>query len=103
MNPYIDLKGASGVLYRYTLAENARPKTAVSGTFVYVKEAKPGPKIVYAGQTINLAEGAPELWSEAKAKGATHLYTRLNVAAAAREAELADLLAVETPPMNEQH
>jgi len=100
MNSYIDLRGASGAVYRYTLAENAKPRTAVSGTFVYIKAGKPQPQVLYAGQTLNLSEGAPELWPQAKEQGATHLFTRLNVASAAREAELADLLAVETPPMN---
>jgi len=101
MNSWIDVRGASEQLYRYQMAENARPRSAVSGTFIYVRQEKKGHSIIYAGQTLNLAEGSPAFWQLAvKEHGATHLYTRLNVAAAAREAELDDLLAVETPPMN---
>lgn len=100
MNTWIDIQGASGALYRYQLAENARPRTAVSGTYIYVKAGQ-HLEVVYAGETINLSEGSIELWSQAsKDYGATHLYTRLNVAGAAREAELADLLATGEPPMN---
>ena len=102
MNNWIDLRGASGQLYRYQLAENARPRTAVSGAYVYVKHAKGGPQIVFAGQTLNLSEGAAELWPQAvKEFGATHLYYRLHVSSAAREAEIEDLTAAELPPMNE--
>lgn len=101
MNLWIDIRGASGALYRYQLAERARPRTAVSGTYLYVRDGKQ-PQIVYAGQALNLSEEAPELWPKASSEfGATHLYTRLNVASAAREAELEDLLAAETPPMNQ--
>lgn len=101
MNQYIDLRGASGALYRYTLAENAKPRSPVSGTFVYVRDGQPEPAVLYAGETNNLADGAPELWPVAvKTHGATHLFTRLNVASAAREKELEDLFAVEVPPMN---
>ena len=101
MNMWIDVKGASGATYRYQLAENARPRTAVSGAFLYVREA-PQLEIVYAGQALNLSEGSTELWHQAvRDYGATHLYTRLNVASAVREAELADLLDAVKPPMNE--
>jgi hypothetical protein len=101
LNPWIDLKGASGATYRYTLAENAKPRSPVSGTFVFVKQAKPAPRVIYAAEAMNLSEVAPELWPQAvKEFGATHLFTRLNVARAAREAELSDILAAEQPPMN---
>ena len=103
MNSWIDLRGASGTLYRYTLAEDAKPKTPVSGTYIYLRAAKPEPQVIYAGDTLNLSEGALELWPQAvKEFGATHMYLRLNVARAARKAELADLFDVETPPMNER-
>lgn len=102
MNSWIDLRGASGALYRYQLAESARPRTAVSGAYVYVRETKDGPRIVFAGQTLNLSEGSTELWPQAVNEfGATHLYYRLHVSAAAREAEVADITAAEMPPMNE--
>ncbi len=101
MNSWIDVKGGSGAIYRYQLAEQARPRTAVSGNYIYLREGRE-PKIVFAGQSLNLAEDSTLLWQRATAEfGATHLYYRLNVAGAAREAELADLLSAEVPPMNE--
>ncbi len=98
MKPYIELKGASGAVYRYKLAENGEPGTTIAGNFVYV-DAKG--LVVFAGQANNLVD-AKARWSEASARhGATCLYTRLNVSGASRADEYSDLVIALQPVMNQ--
>ncbi len=97
MKPYIELKGASGAVYRYKLAEDADPRTTIAGNFVYLDAQG---SVLFAGETNNLV-GANALWSEAERHhGATTLYTRLNVSGASRAEEHADLVAALDPVMN---
>ena len=104
MKEQIEFKGASGAAYRFRLAENGDPKTTISGNFIYVKEADRQPEVVYAGATTNLASGVREKWDEAvKQHGATHIYTRLNIASAARSQELEDIVSGLHPVMNAAH
>lgn len=99
----IEFKGASGAAYRFRLAENGDPKTTISGNFIYVR-GDSTPEVVYAGATSNLAVGVREKWDEAvKSHGATQIYTRLNVGAAARAQELDDIVEGLHPVMNEAH
>jgi hypothetical protein len=102
MNDQIDLRGASGAVYRYRLDNPAWPENAAGGEFVYVRQAQHGPQVLYAGHTDCLARANRERWHEAVAEyGATHLYTRLHVSCAARIQELEDLIAALRPVMNE--
>ena len=97
MKPYIELKGASGAVYRYKLAEDADPRTTIAGNFVYVDGAG---VVLFAGEANNLI-GANARWSEAVARhGAAHLYTRLNVSGASRAEEHADVVTALNPVMN---
>lgn len=97
MKPYIELKGASGAVYRYKLAEDADPRTTIAGNFVYV-DAKG--VVLFAGEANNLV-GANARWSDAVTRhGATALYTRLNVSGASRAEEHADVIAALNPVMN---
>lgn len=97
MKPYIELKGASGAVYRYKLAEDADPRTTIAGNFVYLN-AEGG--VLLAGETNNLI-GATSRWHEAQSRhSATSLYTRLNVSGASRSEEYADLIAALDPVMN---
>lgn len=102
MGSYIDVAGASGASYRFTVAENAKPVTPVAGVFVYVRQPPDEPAaLLFIGQADSLAADAPAHWAEAVERyGATHLYVRLNVARSARQADMADLLAAYAPPMN---
>lgn len=101
MKDQIEYKGASGAAYRFRLAENGDPKTTISGNFIYVREGDSPATVIYAGATNNLASGVRERWEEAvREHGATHIYTRLNVASAARAQELEDLVAGLHPVMN---
>ncbi len=97
MKPYIELKGASGAVYRYKLAEDADPRTTIAGNFVYL-DAKG--VLLFAGEANNLI-GASARWSEAVSRhGANALYTRLNVSGASRAEEYADIVAALDPVMN---
>jgi hypothetical protein len=102
MISYLDLTGVSGAAYRFARIENARPPTAHSGLYLYVREeADAAPAVLFLGETENLMTGAAGRWAEAQAKhGATALFTRLHVGAAARRAELFDILSAATPVMN---
>ena len=104
MKEVIEFTGASGAAYRFRLAENGDPKTTISGNFIYVRAADANPTVVYAGATTNLASGVREKWEEAvKEHGATHIYTRLNIASAARTQELEDIVQALHPVMNAAH
>ena len=95
---HIDLQGASGTVYRYRYAGEAEPKTAMSGNFAYVAADR---RVIFLGQTDNLMTGARTRWNEASSKhGATQLFIRLNISAAARNSELLDLLGAISTPMN---
>ena len=97
MKPYIELKGASGAVYRYKLAEDADPRTTIAGNFIYLDAQG---VVVFAGETNNLV-GSTERWSEAVTRhGAATLYTRLNVSGASRAEEHADIIAAISPVMN---
>ena len=97
MKLYIELKGASGAVYRYKLAEDADPRTTIAGNFVYLDGKG---VVLFAGEANNLI-GATARWSEAVTRhGATHLYTRLNVSGASRAEEHADIVSAIDPVMN---
>ena len=102
MDRQIDLRGASGEIYRYRCAEGGDTRTPTGGNFVYVTIRDEDVTVLYAGASPSLITGAQERWNEAMSRhGATHLFFRLNVAGAARERELADLVAGHAPVMNE--
>jgi hypothetical protein len=97
----IDLKGATGAVYRFRLAENGDPKTTISGNYAYVRAGDGLATVLFVGETVNLASGVRDRWTDAVAKhGATHIFIRLNVSGAARANELADLLEALNPVMN---
>jgi hypothetical protein len=73
-----------------------------AGNFIYVRGEGDDMEVVYAGETYDLAQGAKSRWLEAERNyGATAIYTRLNITAAARERERAEILAAYDPPMNQ--
>ncbi len=101
MNDHIDVRGGSGKLYRFRLAENGKPGSAMSGTFAYVRGDPDEHELLFVGETDNLMNGAQERWMEAVDKHrATHLYIRLNISAATRNEELEDILSANAPVMN---
>ncbi|AYV48359.1 hypothetical protein CFHF_25370 [Caulobacter flavus] len=97
MKPYIDLKGASGAVYRYKLAEDRDPRTTIAGNYLYVNAEG---VVVFAGEANNLHDSTRGFAEAAEKHGAEHLYTRLNVSGASRADELADLLSELSPAGN---
>ena len=98
MKPYIELKGASGAVYRYKLAENGDPATTIAGNYVYVDSKG---TVVFAGEANNLIDSKAR-WSEAYSRhGPTWLYTRLNVSGASRADEYSDIVIALQTVMNQ--
>jgi hypothetical protein len=92
MKTFIDLEGASGATYRFRLWEAGAPHQPIAGNYVCVRADKAGYAIVGIGETLDLSQLRGKL-SKRVREAATHVYTRLNVARANREAEHADLMA----------
>ncbi|MDE2487026.1 MAG: hypothetical protein KGO51_06475 [Alphaproteobacteria bacterium] len=98
----IELAGKSGARYRYTLLNESRFLPPAGANFVIAEVSAQGARIVYAGETDNLAN---ETWRSALERArASHpkvkVLTRLNVTRAIREAEREDLIAEHQPPLN---
>ena len=96
MNDFVDLQGASGARYRFRLWPEGAPHSPMAGNYVYLKEQPDGFVVVLAGATNDLSRARVEGKAAAK-KGATHLYTRLNVARAVRAAEHEDIVGFYKP------
>ncbi len=103
MTRQIELAGKSGARYRYTSIEEDRFLPPAGANYVIAEVTPDGPRVVYAGETDNLAsqswrstlEKARETYAEAR------IMTRLNVTRAVREAERIDLIEHYNPPMNQ--
>ncbi|QUD86936.1 hypothetical protein [Phenylobacterium montanum] len=96
----IEFVGASGATYRY-FPRNGQRLSPSGGNFIYARDTVEGLVVVYAGEAESLAATADDRWTEAQAKfGATHAFVRLNVTAAVRRQELADIIGAYAPPMN---
>jgi hypothetical protein len=101
MKDQIDCRSRSGEYFRFALFKEGRPMSPMAGNFLYVRGEDEAMEVVYVGQTDNLAQHAQERWSEAERNfGAGGIYTRLNITAAARRREHAELLNAYGPPMN---
>ncbi len=102
MNRQIELAGKSGARYRYTPLEEERFLPPAGANFVIAKVTPEGAKVMYAGETDNLAN---QTWRSAlekarQAYGDAAILTRLNVTRAVRKAEQDDLVEEHQPPMN---
>ena len=110
MRDIIDVRGASGVTYRFARFRDGSPLSAMGGNFIYARpptarqgteDEKEGAEVVYAGEAQNLLTDARRLWDQAVAEhGVSDLFTRLNISERVRRQELADILAAARPPMN---
>ena len=92
MQDFIDLKGASGAEYRFRLWPEGAAHPPMAGNYVFLKEEPQGFTVVLVGVTNNLSAARGD-WGKVAKRGATHLFTRLNVARALRTTEHADLVA----------
>jgi hypothetical protein len=91
----------SGESLRFLLHGNAPSLSRRSGNFLYVRGEEADPEVLYVGETDDLAEHARDRWAEAKQNfGALALYVRLNITAAERRREQAELISAYEPPMN---
>ncbi len=102
MRDLLDVKGASGAVYRFSRLREGSPLSAMGGNYVYAREKAGVLELVYAAETENLLREAQTKWAGAvEAHGAQHLFTRLNISERVRKHENEDILAVVTPSMNE--
>lgn len=98
---FLDVAGAHGGPYRFQQVPEGAKVSVMGGEFLYVKAEDRQWAIVFASESNNLADDARTRWDEAvKTHGVNRLYTRLNVAASARDSELSDIVAHYDPPMN---
>jgi hypothetical protein len=101
MKDYVDIAGASGAGYRFMLFREGRPLSPMGGNVVYVRHTGERLEVIYADEVQNLLVGARERWREAQERyQVSDLYTRLNISERIRQLELADIVAVQDPPMN---
>jgi hypothetical protein len=96
----IDLKGASGAVYRFTRFRDGNPLSAMGGNFAYVRDEADGPVVLYVGEAQNLLTGARVLWDRAvRDHAADGLFTRLNISEGVRRREDDDINASGPLPM----
>ena len=100
----IELAGKSGARYRYTPLEEERFLPPAGANFVIAELTREGPRVVYAGETDNLAAQSwrPALDKARETYAKAKILTRLNVTRAVREAERIDLIQQHEPPLNSE-
>jgi hypothetical protein len=92
MKDFLDLNGASGATYRFRIWAEGAPHQQIAGNYVFLREEPEGFKVLLVGVTNDLSNAGTD-WSKVAKRGATHLFTRLNISRAARQAEHDDLVA----------
>jgi hypothetical protein len=94
MRAFLDLPGASGASYRFRLWPEGQSHVPIAGNFVLVREREEGGdvEVLVIGVTNDLSRARASL-DKAQRQGATHAYTRLNVARTLRQTEHEDLVA----------
>ena len=92
MQDFVDLKGASGSEYRFRLWPEGGHHLPMAGNYAYVRCDANGVKVLQLGETNDLSKARSE-WGKAARRGATHVFTRLNVSRTPRLAEHQDLVA----------
>ena len=101
MKDTIDVRGASGAVYRFVRVRGGQSLTRMGGNFIYAKTADESWDIVFVGEAPNLMADAHRLWPQAVQDfGAEELFTRLNVTERIRQIEQSDILKAIKPPMN---
>lgn len=90
MKDFIDLQGASGASYRFRLWPEGAAHQPIAGNFALVKTDGDNCTVVSVGESLDLSRLRLDL-AKNTLKAGMEVYTRLNVARAARDAEHADL------------
>lgn len=93
MRDIIDLRGASGATYRFRLWAVGASHLPTAGNYAFVREQAPGFTVLTAGAIDDLSQTRVTYGAAAGKVGATHLFTRLNVARAVRMSEAEDIAA----------
>jgi hypothetical protein len=98
----VEIVGESGQSYAFTRVEGDSHLRAVGATYLIAEPANGGWRVLYAGETSNVADAS---WrSTLDAVRAAHpkaeCLIRLNVARSVREAEIADIVQRHAPPRN---
>jgi hypothetical protein len=97
MREFVDLRGASGTLYRFRLWPEGGAHPPIAGNYIVLREEASGLKILLAGVTSDLSQAAAESRKALAKDPAARLYTRLNVARALRSSEHEDIVAEHRP------
>lgn len=101
MRDYVDIRGASGSIYRFMLLKDGRPLSPMGGNYLYGRSTGERFEMLYAGEVQNLLKDARDRWSEALERfQASALYTRLNISERVRKLEHIDIVDGNLPPMN---
>ena len=101
LQPFIDIVGGSGRVYRFSRLREGHPLSPVGGTYLFAHWAMGGPEVVYIGAAESLLHQAGRLWGRAtELFGADQLFSRLNISARSRSLELSDILTAQRPLMN---
>ena len=95
----VDLVGSSGRSYRFRVWADDAAHIPIAGNYAFLKIGPESYEVLFLGQTDDLS-GARARWALAQRRGATHLYTRLNVSGSVRRTEHEDLMAAYGPPLN---
>lgn len=93
MKDIIDLRGASGATYRFRLWAPGTSHVPMSGNYAVVREEPGGFAVLAAAAVDDLSQARPAQAAAGGGRGATHLFTRLNVSRAVRTAEAEDVAA----------
>ena len=101
MQTFIDLRGASGALYRFRLWPDGAAHVPIAGNYVFVKADSEGVGVLLVGATNNLSQARAD-WSRVAGRGATHVFTRLNVVRAERMAQHADVAAAHPSALSSE-
>ena len=94
MREFIDLPGASGATYRFRLWPQGASHSPMAGNYVLVKADAEGEgfSVLQAGVSDDLSTVRGTFEKAAK-RGATHIFTRLNVSRVVRTSEHEDISA----------
>lgn len=95
---FVDIFGASGQPYRFLRLRPGYPLSPVGGMFLLGRQRAHSLELFYVGAAESLFRETERLWDRARSVGADQLFSRLNISAKAREAELADVLAALRTP-----
>ena len=94
MREFVELRGASGAAYRFRAWPESDHHTPTAGNFAVLAFEGPEATIIGLGVCSDLSR-AKQLAQATLADGQGHLFTRLNVSRAVRDAEHEDLAAAQ--------